>query len=532
MMRAAVVGHPISHSLSPALFGYFCHHLNHKFLNYSSEDILASHLPSFLLRVRQETDWVGLNITIPHKVSILPFLDHLSEEVEIIGAVNVVFKNDGQLWGFNTDTLGIEMTLKRHFAHVAPEPWENQRAVVLGAGGAARAVAYVLGKKGLKRVDFINRDLEKAQSLAKRMSSFFPGVKWDAFAWPASEDSAKVNAKGNFLDQASPSSELVSLWINTTPLGMTAKSSSSQSKVQPEFLPKFQVEFQRKFQSIVAQFHSIFSDSRFPTARTASAFDLIYSPENTPFLQAAEILQTLRDVSENSLKDAWSDTSGCVLGSTSLLLLGGLEMLVEQALATWKIWIGPISEPESEPLKLGLLSFLRSRPIFLTGMMGAGKSTVGSILAQKLGRKFVDLDQMIELETGQTVQQIFAEKGEKAFRELETRHLLRFVFSSGIVLSLGGGTLTQDVCLSVVKKVGTLIYLAAQPDNLQKRIQTQGNTRPLLAQMTPSEQVDQLKNLLKQRVDSYSQALLHVETEGLTPEEVAVAVVKTLSEIS
>lgn len=103
----------------------------------------------------------GMNFTIPHKRAVLPYLDEISKEAEIIGAVNTVVVKEGKLWGDNTDGKGFLQSLRD-----AKIPVEGSRAVLLGAGGAARAIAVELGLAGVSEITVVNRSADRGKELA------------------------------------------------------------------------------------------------------------------------------------------------------------------------------------------------------------------------------------------------------------------------------------------------------------------------------------------------------------------------------
>ncbi|WP_337843804.1 shikimate dehydrogenase [Thermus sp.] len=159
MLRLAVLGHPIAHSLSPAMHAWALSALSLEGA-YQALDTPPEDLPARLEEVRQ--GYRGVNLTVPLKERALPLLDWASPEARAIGAVNTVLVVEGHLLGFNTDAPGFLEALKAGgFPLRGP-------ALVLGAGGAGRAVAYALKGAGLE-VWVWNRTPERAQALAEEM---------------------------------------------------------------------------------------------------------------------------------------------------------------------------------------------------------------------------------------------------------------------------------------------------------------------------------------------------------------------------
>jgi len=155
----AVIGCPIRHSLSPIIQNVaFRHHgLNAVYVAFEVEDLASAIKGVRSLGIK------GLSVTVPHKVKIMSFLDGIDETAKEIGAVNTVVNQDGKLLGFNTDWLGVLLALKEE------GEISGKKFVVLGAGGAARAVVYALVKEGAGVV-ILNRTYEKGVALAKEFN--------------------------------------------------------------------------------------------------------------------------------------------------------------------------------------------------------------------------------------------------------------------------------------------------------------------------------------------------------------------------
>ena len=152
----------------------------------------------------------------------------------------------------------------------------------------------------------------------------------------------------------------------------------------------------------------------------------------------------------------------------------------------------------------------RRARIFLTGFMASGKSTVGPILANTIGYSFVDLDREIERTTHKTVKQIFQEEGEQYFRSREQELLEELSRREGLVIALGGGTLTNAPVFELVRRSGILIYLKVPPEELFKRLHHKTD-RPLLndaeGNRLPESQLrERLMDLHARREPLYAQA--------------------------
>jgi shikimate kinase len=153
------------------------------------------------------------------------------------------------------------------------------------------------------------------------------------------------------------------------------------------------------------------------------------------------------------------------------------------------------------------------RHLYLSGFMGAGKSTVGRRLAARLGRPFFDLDAQVEAAAGRSVAQLFDDVGEAGFRRLEAAALEAVAATPApAVVALGGGTVLSPANRALMRATGTLIHLAAQPHTLQARL-GDGGGRPLLARASVAE-------LLAARAEAYADADVRVDTDDLGPDAV------------
>jgi len=234
MREAFVCGHPIKHSRSPLIHGFWLkeHGIEGR---YRAHDVPPEAFPNFLDHVRRG-EFLGGNVTIPHKEAAFRLVDARDPAAQAIGAVNTVWREGGKLIGGNTDAYGFAANLDE----LAPG-WAagGGRALVLGAGGAARAVLHALLERGFARVRLANRTFSRAEELAAHFGPKVEAIGWEALA-PLDD---------------------TNLLVNTTSLGMGEEEIALAWDRLPE---------------------------------GAAVTDIVYVPLETPFLRAARTRGGLR----------------------------------------------------------------------------------------------------------------------------------------------------------------------------------------------------------------------------------------------
>ncbi|MBQ8834868.1 MAG: shikimate kinase [Oscillospiraceae bacterium] len=355
-MRCGLLGRKLGHSYSPQIHGYLG--------DYSY--VLFEKEPEEIEVFLKNGDFTGINVTVPYKKEVIPFLDELSPTARKIGAVNTIVRRaDGTFFGHNTDYFGFASMVKRSGLAVS-----GKKALVLGSGGASNTAVAVLRELGA-RVIVISRSGEN------------------------NYDNLHLHADAAVI-------------VNTTPVGMYPNVG-----VNPVDL------------------------SRFP--RLEGVLDVVYNPARTQLLLDAEKL--------------------------GLSTENGLWMLVAQAKEAAEYFTGkPIDDSRIGDIHRKLS--VQMQNIVLVGMPGCGKSTIGGMLAEKLGRKFVDADAEIVRLAGKSIPEIFAEDGEEVFREWETKALSELGKQSALIIATGGGCVTKERNYPLLHQNGTIFWLKRALDVL------------------------------------------------------------------
>ena len=231
MSLAGIIGHPVAHSLSPVFQGAAFKECGLD-VRYEAWDTPAEALAGRIVSLR-DPKYLGANVTIPHKVAVFPLLDELGGQAARVGAVNTIVNRNGRLFGFNTDGPGFVAALRNE---VAFDP-AGKSVLLLGAGGAARGIAFALAEARAEEIVIVNRSLGRAEQLAMDVA----GTGAEVTAAASTPDLARFDCI-----------------VNCTSLGM-------HGGPGPADLP-----------------------CNFSTARPgALAVDIVYVPAQTPFLEAA-----------------------------------------------------------------------------------------------------------------------------------------------------------------------------------------------------------------------------------------------------
>ena len=352
-MQYGLIGEKLGHSFSKEI------HEMLKSNPYGLVELSKDEIEAFF----EEKNFSAINVTIPYKTTVIPYLSHISERAKEIGAVNTVVNRDGELWGYNTDFYGLCALIEHAKMSV-----KDKKVAILGTGGTCKTALAVVKFLGAREALIVSRT--------------------------AGENVITYADLAEHTD--------IELIINTTPVGMYPNTEDAPVNI------------------------SNFSN-------LSGVIDTIYNPLRTKLIVDAQ--------------------------KRGIPAEGGLYMLVAQAVRASELFLDCIYESKTtENIYQTILK--NTENIVLSGMPGAGKSTVGKILAKELGKDFFDLDEEIVRLSGRSIPELFATEGETYFRDFETR-VLREVLANkkGIVLTTGGGAILRDENIDLLHRNGKIYFL-------------------------------------------------------------------------
>jgi len=407
-MDYGLIGERLPHSFSKEIHEKIADY------DYSLKELKPEELKDFIL----SKNYKAINVTIPYKQAVIPFLDEISPEAQAIGAVNTIVNRDGVLCGYNTDFGGMRALIERTGVVL-----KYKKALILGTGGTSRTAAAVCERLGAKEIYRVSRTGREGS------------ITYDeAYSRHADAD----------------------VIINTTPCGM---------------------------------YPDIFGCPIDPDRFTglSGVIDAVYNPLCTTLTLDAR-------------------GRGIAAGS-------GLYMLVAQAVLAAELFM----DQELDTVKLTNSIFdeiyFDKRNIVLTGMPGSGKSTVGRLIADRLGRDFIDTDALIVERYG-AITDIFASHGETYFRDLESEVIRELAPLTGKVISTGGGAILRRLNVDAMRRNGELFFIDRSPEYL---IPTAD--RPL------ADEKAKIERLYRERIDLYLDTADYIIDGDCDPEDVADSVI-------
>ena len=408
-MKYGLIGEHLGHSFSKQIQTRIAEIENVKDYDYQVVELDKEEFKEFM----EKKDFKGINVTIPYKKDVIPYLDEMDESAKAIGAVNTIINVDGKLKGYNTDFGGFLYMVKAHNVHM-----EGKKVLIIGNGGACAAVKAVCKHENAKDIVIVSR-------------------------------SANRGAIG--YDEMYTSHLDADIVVNTSPVGMFPNIANAPIDV--------------------SWFHKL-----------ECVLDVVYNPILTRLCFEAQEADIKRVI--------------------------GLEMLIAQAKYTFEIFENMsfddsiIDEIKKEMLK-------DRCNIVLIGMPSAGKTTIGKMLEEKLGKEFFDLDDMIIAKAGKSIPEIFQESGEAGFRAIETEVAIEASKMNNKIIATGGGVVKHKVNMDFLRLNGITIFIDRDIDKL---ISSDPN-RPL------SSSKQALQQMYKERYPLYQKYAAYIAVNNANIEE-------------
>lgn len=404
-MRCGLLGRKLGHSYSSQIHSHLGDY------SYTLFEKEPEEVADFL----KSGCFDGINVTMPYKQAVIPYLDALSPVAEVLGAVNTIVRRpDGRLVGHNTDYFGFQQMLMSSGLSVS-----GKKTLVLGTGGASKPVSAVLRAQGANVVSISRSGEDNYTNLSRHSDA--------------------------------------SVIINTTPVGMYPNNGISPVDL-----------------------------ALFPALE--GVLDIIFNPARTQLMLDAE--------------------------KRGLIAVGGLRMLVAQAKESAE-WFTGTSISHGQIQEIFQILTHQMQNIVLIGMPGCGKTSIATLLGQKLGRTVVDVDAEIIRLAGKSIPDIFAQDGEAGFRALETQILQALGKQSGLILSTGGGCVTQPRNYPLLHQNSILFWL-------------QRDWQCLPTQGRPLSQANSLAEMYRIRKPLYQSFSDREIENNATPEQAVSAIIQYL----
>ncbi|MBQ8086514.1 MAG: AAA family ATPase [Lachnospiraceae bacterium] len=449
-----LIGNPVEHTLSPVI---------HNGIS-DAMGIASVYVPFKVdsdgigeaVKGAYELNILGLNVTVPHKNAVMASLVSIDEDALHIGAVNTLVRDEDKhgYVGYNTDMPGLLRQIKEDGISL-----KDRTVVVLGAGGASKAVVYMCLKEGADKIYLLNRTIDKAKKIADDMN--------EIAALGIVKDSKDTDASASKVEHVEKRDIVI------------PRSIKDYNKITENNLIVFQATSIGLSPNVD---EVVIDDSEF-YKKIDTGIDLIYNPAETKFMKL---------VKANGGK-----------------AYNALKMLLYQGVIAYELWHN-VKVPDDIIADIYVELKRQVYPkdnIVLIGFMGSGKSTVGKALAKSLNMDFLDTDEYIEEKAGMTISDIFEKKGEEEFRRIETETLCELKESlANTIISTGGGMPLRSENARLLKETGKVFYLSASAGIIYDRVKDD-TKRPLLMVDDP---YGKICSMMKERKPLYEKACDYV----------------------
>ncbi len=406
-----LIGNPVEHTLSPVIHNNISKRMDIDSV-YVPFRVEAAGLDK-AIKGAYELNILGLNVTVPHKNAVMESLVDVDAAARNIGAVNTLVRDISKQGykGYNTDYMGLERQIMEDGIDLL-----GRTVVILGAGGASKAVTYMCVKNGAEKIYILNRTVEKARRIA--------------------EDMYGLTCNGN-----SDSN------LSIIPLSLNEYNSITEDKL---------IVFQSTSIGLFPNIDDVVIDDKRFYRKIEAGVDLIYNPAETKFMKLVK------------------KSGGKAYNALKMLLYQGVA-----AYELWHDVTVPGDIIEEIYVELKRRMY-RKDNVVLIGFMGSGKTTFGKALAKDLNMDFIDTDDYIVEKTGMSIAEIFEKKGEAEFRRIETDILINLRDNlKNTVLATGGGMPLRTENVLLLKEIGDVLYLTAANKEIYDRVKDD-TKRPLL----------------------------------------------------
>ena len=462
-MKYGLIGKTLVHSYSKEI-----HEALEKY-TYELFSLSEEEMPAFI----NARDFGGLNVTIPYKKDVIPLCDEISPLAEAIGAVNTLYwKPDDAdtgtadtarcrtLVGHNTDYEGFLYAAKR-----AGISFAGRTVLILGTGGTSLTARKAAADNGAVQIYIASRkpspqdqtaQCRTAQEKCAGTDVHMPGAP----GTETPETAAPVRITQLTYSELPQIAAAVDVIVNTTPVGTYPN--NMKSVIELADFPKCE-----------------------------AVIDVIYNPFKTKLLLEAE--------------------------KAGLRFSNGLPMLVAQATAAAGYFLGTPGAFQTENERIIKTLRNRMQNIAIIGMPGSGKSTIGRLIAELTGKRFIDMDAEIEARAKITIPEIFEKYGEKHFRDLESETAADLGKEHGLVIATGGGAVLRAENVDALRQNATVVHTERPVSSLP----TDG--RPL------SKDIDTLVRMEKDRLPIYKAAAdITFDNSTICPESELREKIKTV----
>ncbi len=454
-MEYGLIGMPLGHSFSQEI------HESLGWYRYELHPVEAADFPAFM----EARAFRGINVTIPYKQDVLPYLDEIDPLAAEIGAVNCIVNRNGKLCGYNTDLAGMQALVEKLGLDL-----REKKVLICGTGGTSKTARTMARAAGAADVIRLSRTVKSGAD--------FNDVITYAQAYIDHTDAQII--------------------INTTPSGMFPN--NGEWAINAAAFPQLE--------GIIDAIYNPLETALVQQGRALGvpASGGLYMLVAQAVIAAEHFMGSKGAVGAAAANDngasaalgssaAATDSNGVDAAHPAAASEASGTKLTSNTSAAAKAVAFPTTKVQLTTLCDRIFAQLerKKRNIVLIGMPGCGKTTVGTLLAEKTGRTFIDTDQVIHEISGKTPGQIISEAGEDVFRAIEAQAIAQAGKNTGCIISTGGGAILRPENVAALRQNGTLYFIDRPVDQL---IPT--SDRPL------SNSAEKLVQLYDERYPAYA----------------------------